>query len=125
VVVLLPPTKSPHERYDPAQVIQAIKTARGLIVAAAEILQCDRGVIYDYRDRHPEVRAALTKANELQLDTAELQLFSAIDRGEAWSICFFLKTRGRHRGYVERHEVKIGRSLEDIVLASMGKKAEP
>lgn len=121
-----PPKKAPVEvlpaerdlsrsKFTPEQVIQAIKTARGMVTAAAEVLQCDRNTVYSYRDRFPEVAAALDKANELQLDTAELNLFKCIDRSEPWAICFYLKTKGRKRGYVERHEVVGPMSMEDLV----------
>ena len=89
-----------------------------MVTAAAQILGCDRNTVHNYRDKYPEVAEALLRAKELQLDTAELQLFKAIDRSEPWSICFFLKTIGRNRGYVEKHEVTSGRTLEDLVMGS-------
>jgi len=40
------------------------------------------------------------------IDTAELALYQAVKRGEAWAVCFSLKTVGHHRGYIERHKVE-------------------
>jgi hypothetical protein len=113
--VTLLPAKSAQERYTVAQVIHAIEMSRGMVSAAAKMLGCIRGTIYDYRDRHPEVAEALAEANELQLDVAELNLFKAIDRSEPWSICFYLKTKGRQRGYIERHEIKATITVEHLV----------
>ena len=38
---------------------------------------------------------------------AELSLFKAIQTGEAWAVCFYLKTQGKDRGYVERYETQL------------------
>ena len=48
---------------------------------------------------------AMEEVTELQLDLAESQLMKAVERGEGWAICFFLKCKGKCRGYVERQEV--------------------
>ncbi|MEI8016283.1 MAG: hypothetical protein D4R81_07615 [Nitrospiraceae bacterium] len=39
------------------------------------------------------------------LDEAEAALHKAVMRGEAWAVCFTLKTQGKGRGYTERLEV--------------------
>lgn len=39
------------------------------------------------------------------LDLAEAKLLSAINSGEAWAVCFFLKTQGKKRQYTERVQV--------------------
>ncbi len=96
--------KSAHERYTVEQVIKAVNAARGCISTAAKALKCNRATITEYRKRHPEVEAAIADAHELQLDVAEGALFKAIDQGQAWAICFYLKTQGRGRGYVEKQE---------------------
>ncbi len=96
--------KSAHERYTVEQVIKAVNAARGCISTAAKALKCNRATIDQYRKRHPEVDAAILDAHELQLDVAEGALFKAIDQGQAWAICFYLKTQGRGRGYVEKQE---------------------
>ena len=36
------------------------------------------------------------------MDTAELSLYNAILRGEAWAVTLALKTLGRDRGYIEK-----------------------
>lgn len=129
-----PPKKKParvnsapigHEQFSLEQVTQALKQTRGMISAAAQLLHCHRQTLYDYQKRHPEVALALTEARELQLDTAELSLFRAIDKGESWAVCFYLKTRGRDRGYIERVDVGADAStLEQLVLQAHARRAE-
>ena len=37
---------------------------------------------------------------------AELALYKAIQDGEGWAVCFYLKTQGKQRGYIERQEIE-------------------
>ena len=39
------------------------------------------------------------------LDVGELSLLRAVQNGEAWAVCFLLKTQGKQRGYIERAEI--------------------
>jgi hypothetical protein len=39
------------------------------------------------------------------IDNVESVLYSKALAGEAWAVCFFLKTQAKHRGYVERQEL--------------------
>lgn len=41
------------------------------------------------------------------IDHAESQLYKLIDESDTIAIIFFLRTRGRKRGYSERYEVGI------------------
>ena len=36
---------------------------------------------------------------------AESQLVKGIQTGQSWAVCFYLKTKGRDRGYSERREI--------------------
>jgi hypothetical protein len=50
------------------------------------------------------VAAAIKRQRERMLDLCELKLYAAIQQGESWAIQYFLRTIGKHRGYVERTE---------------------
>lgn len=50
------------------------------------------------------MEAVLEEASETMLDDAENALGKAIRNGEAWAVCFYLKTKGKRRGYIERQE---------------------
>ena len=88
-------------RYTALQVIEALRTSRGLISMAAEKLQCDVDTVQNYCKRYPTVEAAKQESRVSLLDLAESRLWEAIDRGEGWAIGFCLRTLGRSRGYGE------------------------
>lgn len=71
---------------------------------AARALKCDLSTICRMLTVHPEIEVAIRDEWELALDTAELKLFEAIDKGEAWAVCLFPKTQGKARGYIGRSE---------------------
>ena len=88
-----------------AAVTAAIRDMNGNISAVARRLGVCRQTVYNYIERHPSVKDVLTEARETMIDNAESALYRAVLNGEAWAVCFFLKTQGKSRGYVERQEV--------------------
>lgn len=98
------------------RIIRALRETRGLIAVAARKLGCSRQTIYDRLEKSPEVREALKEARDHTTDVAEAALFRAIEAGEAWAVCFYLKTQGKARGYVERQEVEHSGRVEGPVL---------
>lgn len=97
-------SKKPRTKYKPEVIVEALNQSNGLISLAARRIGCDRMTIYNYRDRFPEVAQAITDQREQMTDVAELSLFNQVKNGEAWAVCFYLKTQGKNRGYVERQE---------------------
>jgi hypothetical protein len=94
------------EKFTPAEVAAALRDAEGMVYLAAERLDVAASTVYRYAERHPEVREAMDHQKGRRLDTAENKLWAAVKRGSAWAVCFFLKTQGKARGYVERQEIE-------------------
>jgi len=91
-------------RYTQAQVIDAIKAAKGIKATAAESLGCSRQTITNYIDRYPAVKAAYQEALDTSLDLAESKLIALVEREEWPAIRFMLVTLGKSRGFAERTE---------------------
>ena len=94
-----------REKYTREQIIKALVDNKGMVYLAAEALGCSHVTVYNYIERHPTVKAAWQAVNGRVGDKTELKLFDAIERGESWAVAFYLKTKGKDRGYVERQEV--------------------
>ena len=97
--------KNGNGHYTTEQMIRAIRDTKGMTSFAAKRLNCSAETVRNYCRRYPTVAQAMREEREAMLDVAELSLFTAIQEREAWAVCFFLKTIGRERGYIERHEV--------------------
>ena len=95
----------PYRKYSVEQIIAALGESHGMIAPAARSLGCSRDTIRRYLAEYPEIAEAIEDANEEVNDIAELKLLDAIKRGEAWAICFRLKTKAKNRGYVEKAEL--------------------
>lgn len=118
------PNLKHNERYTPEQVIAALRSARGMLSAAGQLLGCTRGTVAGYKDRYPAIDAVLTEEREMQLDRTELVLFKAIDKGELPAVFYYLKTQGRARGYVEKVDVAADAlTLEKLVLLAQERRA--
>lgn len=94
------------DKYTPEQVIRAIEDTKGLVTLAARRLNCHPNTIRNYAKRYKSVERALIEERERMTDVAELALYNKIQEGEGWAVCFYLKTQGKARGYVERQEIE-------------------
>ena len=99
------------------RVITALQQNKGVVSHAARALECSRQSIYNYIDRHEEVKEAFDEINEATIDRVEQRMLELIDEGHPTLIIFYLKTKGKHRGYVERQEVT-GKDGDPIVLVT-------
>jgi hypothetical protein len=93
------------EQLTPEQVIEALTATGGLAYVAAERLGVSARTVYNYANRYATVREAIQHQKGKRLDAAEASLWKAVLAGEAWAVCFYLKTQGKERGYVERTEL--------------------
>jgi hypothetical protein len=85
-------------------IIAAIDRTHGGVYLAADQLGCHSRTILRRAKRVQAVADAIAKYRERRSDIAEMKLESALIAGESWAIQFQLRTQGRDRGYVERHE---------------------
>lgn len=97
-------------------VATALVASHGNISAAARALGVVRSAIQKRVHNSPDLQQALIDARETMLDNGESSLARAVLQGEAWAVCFLLKTQGRARGYIERQEMRLV-SDEDINTA--------
>ena len=91
--------------YKAEQIIEALKTAKGLKSHAAKALGCSRNTIDKYIKDYPTVATAYAEVNEKTIDDVESKLLNQIDDENITAIIFYLKTKAKHRGYIERQEV--------------------
>ena len=97
--------RQPYRKYTQEQMIKALEESKGLIAPAARALGCSRDTIRTYLEEYTAVAQAKLDQREAVTDMAENALYAAILRGEAWAVCFYLKTQAKARGYVERAEI--------------------
>ena len=80
----------------------AIYEARGMASVAARKLGVTVRVINRYMKDYDICRVAKEEAETMLLDFAEAKLMQKIRSGDIASIIFFLRTKGKSRGYTEK-----------------------
>lgn len=88
-----------------ADIEAALRRTKGMIYLAARELQCQPSTIYRRLARSPELKELHEALHGEVGDVAELKLYQSIQDGDLRAIAFYLRTKGKHRGYVERQEV--------------------
>jgi hypothetical protein len=87
--------------------IKALEKSLGIVTTAANIAGIDRTTHYQWLKNDPEYKEAVDGIAEMTIDFVESQLHKQIQSGEVSSTIFFLKTKAKNRGYVERQEMKL------------------
>lgn len=86
------------------------------ISATCRAIGISRAQFYVRREEDPTIAEALRDAEEAIIDNAESKLLSKINEGDTVSLLFFLKTKGKKRGYVEKQEIEHSESESQVVL---------
>lgn len=74
-----------------------------------------RNTVYDWMKK-PDFKAAVDAINEASIDYVESKLMTAIQNDNITAIIFYLKTKGKKRGYIETIENQITTNpFEDLM----------
>lgn len=77
-----------------------------------------RNTFYRYLRDDPAFKSTIEECTEIFLDEAEDCLRKGMKEGSIHAAMFILKTRGKHRGYVEKQEIdhtSAGKPLAPVV----------
>lgn len=101
-------------RYKKIEIFNALKETGGYISMAAVKLGCTRKTVSSYIKKFPDLADLLEEHMEARLDLAEVKLQEHISGGNLTALIFFLKTKGKHRGYSENEEITDETQLKDL-----------
>ena len=85
--------------------LETFYKAFGNITIACKAFNINRSTYYDWREKYPEFAELADQAIDRRLDMVEDMLNKKCLEGDTTALIFTLKTMGKRRGYVERHEV--------------------
>lgn len=97
--------KKARNGYTVEQIERALRNNDGNVSKAAVELGAVRATVYNHINKSPTLAQVLIDCREELADLAESGLKKAIKADNITAIIFALKTVGKHRGYVERHEL--------------------
>ena len=85
--------------------IEALEKSLGVVTTACKSVGIARSTHYLWMTTDDEYKQAVEDISDVALDFAESQLHKQIQEGNSTSTIFYLKTKGKKRGYIERQEI--------------------
>lgn len=89
-----------------AKFLESLNGYRGIVLSACEAANVSRSTYYHWLNTDAEFKKRVEEITENQLDFVESKLLDNIKKGDTTSIIFYLKTKGKKRGYTERDSLK-------------------
>ena len=102
--------------------LEALEKSLGVVTTACKIVDCNRSTFYKYYNNDQDFKASVDELQNLTLDFAESQLHQQIKDGNTTATIFYLKTKGKKRGYVERKEVEMTAQVSTSKISDEAKK---
>ena len=100
--------------------LQAMSQCLGIVSHAVKIANISRAIHYVWMNEDPEYKNAIEELEEVTLDLAEHQLHKAILKGNLTATMFYLRTKGKKRGYTWRapndDELPEGSDMDDKIV---------
>lgn len=87
-------------------VIEALQKSLGIVATACQKVGVSRKQFYEWLKADKEFADAVTEIEDTALDFVESKLLENINNSDTQSILFYLKTKGKRRGYTERTEIQ-------------------
>ena len=100
---------------DKQKFLELLAKNAGNVSRACKALGCSRQAYYEWY-KEEAFKFVVDEIQESLIDNAESQLYKLINEGNAVSILFFLKTKAKSRGYIERQETDITSKGEKISI---------
>lgn len=86
-------------------IIEALEKSLGVVTTACKTVGVGRTTFYGWLQDDLEFSRQVDDIQNITLDFAESQLHKQIKDGNTTATIFYLKTKGKKRGYVERQEI--------------------
>tara|TARA_R100001440_G_scaffold16711_1_gene28271 strand:- start:17494 stop:17853 length:360 start_codon:yes stop_codon:yes gene_type:complete len=85
--------------------IEALEKSLGIVTTACKQVGIGRTTFYNYYNDDQEFKHQVDDIANMSLDFAESKLLEQIKDNSTAATIFYLKTKGKKRGYVERQEI--------------------
>lgn len=93
------------------EIYAAIKGSGGVYNEIAKRLKVNRNSIRNWSAKYPQIANAIAAEQERTLDGVESVLIDKALSGDMTAAIFYLKTKGRDRGYNDRQDCRISGAL--------------
>jgi|TARA_R110000824_G_scaffold391878_1_gene589993 hypothetical protein len=96
--------------------LQALENSLGVVTVACKQSETPRSTYYKWLKEDQGFAKEVKEIENIALDFAESQLHSQMKDGNTSATIFYLKTKGKRRGYIERSELDLSSGDEPIKI---------
>tara|TARA_R110001583_G_scaffold124919_1_gene276387 strand:- start:716 stop:1069 length:354 start_codon:yes stop_codon:yes gene_type:complete len=96
--------------------LQALENSLGVVTVACKQSETPRSTYYKWLKEDEGFAKEVKEIENIALDFAESQLHSQMKDGNTSATIFYLKTKGKRRGYIERSELDLSSGDEPIKI---------
>jgi hypothetical protein len=96
-----------------SQFIAMLEECYGIISTACDAVGINRSTFYRWCNDDEEFRKSAVDVEEVAIDFVESKLLNCIEEGNITAIIFYLKTKGKQRGYSEKYKIEIEKYTPD------------
>ena len=96
--------------------LQALENSLGVVTVACKQSETPRSTYYKWLKEDEGFAKEVKEIENIALDCAEIQLHSQMKDGNTSATIFYLKTKGKRRGYIERSELDLSSGDEPIKI---------
>ena len=97
-------------------VLEALEKSLGVVTTAVKSVGIARSTFYKWLNEDKDFATKVKEIDNITLDFAESKLHEQIDSGNTAATIFYLKTRGKKRGYIEKSELDLTSGEEPIKI---------
>ncbi len=84
--------------------IEALTKSLGIVTLACKEVGISRTLHYNWYNEDKDYHKAVDDVADIAIDFAESMLHKQIENKDTTATIFYLKTKGKKRGYIERQE---------------------
>lgn len=97
--------KKPTSAARKKAMLSALEKSLGVVTPACRAVGVDRATHYRWMETDLKYKEAVIDIENVALDFVESKLHKSIESGSDPAMIFYLKTKGKKRGYIEKTEV--------------------
>jgi hypothetical protein len=97
------------------KMLESLEFNLGIVSTSCNAVNIHRSTHYRWLKEDEEYKQRVFEIQEATIDHVERILFDKINEKDTTSIIFYLKSKAKHRGYVERQQVEVADTKEFTV----------
>lgn len=85
------------------KMLEALEQHLGIVTPACKAMGINKKTFYEWIKKDPDFAASVEAIKDVSLDFVEYEFMKNIKAGNVAAQIFYLKTKGKNRGYIEQY----------------------